>query len=263
MSSETGLGTTERRCIDQGAAVIHPWCFVCNGLNHLARDCLARRHSDTSGGAGSSDSRHPRRSVRCYCCGGVGHFASACSGTSVERRHQRQPPLVETSERGTAKCFGESGERTATCVGGYGVFKEHCARLLQQGVDRDAISMVIMSREAWQCEGVGHVRLQLDGGAAADVRTNVTTTKPLGHAFILGMDGIEVLGGVTINARGEARFNTDSSVMCVATKTVMGDDERDFCATYDPKAKHWTAAWKWAENKELSVAQNQVEAYSV
>ncbi|MPC68031.1 hypothetical protein E2C01_062221 [Portunus trituberculatus] len=30
----------------------------------------------------------------------------------------------------------------------------------------------------------------------------------------------------------------------------MEVDERDFCATYDPVANYWTAAWKWAENKE-------------
>ena len=55
--------------------------------------------------------------------------------TGMERRHQRQPPLTAVSERGAAKCFGECGRRAATCVGGHGVFQEHCARLLLQGVD--------------------------------------------------------------------------------------------------------------------------------
>lgn len=68
---------------------------------------------------------------------------------------------------------------------------------------------------------------------------------------------------MTVNAQGEARFNTKSSVLCAATKTVMGVDERDFCANYDPESNHWNAALKWVENKEPSVLQTQVEAYSV
>lgn len=51
--------------------------------------------------------------------------------------------------------------------------------------------------------------------------------------------------------------------MCAAADTVMRVNERDFCATYDPEANYWTAAWKWTENKEPSVLHNRVEAYAV
>ena len=107
------------------------------------------------------------------------------------------------------------------------------------------------------------VRLQLGGGAAADVRVCVTARKPLGYMFILGMDGIKVLGGVRVDAQGEACFSADGAVACVSADTVMEVDERDFCATYNPEANYWTAAWKWMKNKEPSVLQNRVEAYPV
>ena len=81
VTSEASLGATVRHGVVQCAAVTHRRCFVCDGQNHLARDCLARHQGDMmSGGAGSSGSRRPQRSVRCYRCGGLGHFASACSG---------------------------------------------------------------------------------------------------------------------------------------------------------------------------------------
>ena len=127
----------------------------------------------------------------------------------------------------------------------------------------DTISIITVNGEEWQCEGTGLVRLQLGGGAAADVRVCVTATRPLGYTFILGMDSIKALEGVTVDAQGEVRFNSDRSEMCAAADTVMGVDKRDFYATYDPEANYWTAAWKWAENKEPGILQNRVEAYSV
>lgn len=54
-------------------------CFVCNGVNHFARDCLARQ--DTYNGRSQrSAGRTSRRSVRCYRCGVLGHIALACPG---------------------------------------------------------------------------------------------------------------------------------------------------------------------------------------
>ena len=71
----------------------------------------------------------------------------------------------------------------------------------------------------------------------------VTATKPLGYTFILGMDSIKALGGMTVDAQGEVRFNSDRSEMCEAADTVMEVDERDFYATYDPEANYWTNYW--------------------
>ena len=49
-------------------------CFVCNGPNHLARDCLLRRRSPNGG---------QRSHVRCYRCGNGGHTAATCQGNDT------------------------------------------------------------------------------------------------------------------------------------------------------------------------------------
>ena len=56
-------------------------CYACGGINHLAKDCLARQI--THAGAGEparGGGGRPRRRMRCYRCGGVGHIATRCPG---------------------------------------------------------------------------------------------------------------------------------------------------------------------------------------
>ena len=69
-SSEACLGATAGHGAATRVAITSQRCYVCGGLNHLARDCLARQpgHGRT------------RRRIRCYQCGGLGHVASECSG---------------------------------------------------------------------------------------------------------------------------------------------------------------------------------------
>lgn len=52
-------------------------CYICDGVNHFARNCLARR-----GEAGTNRGLSQRRRVRCYRCGVWGHVSSACSGNA-------------------------------------------------------------------------------------------------------------------------------------------------------------------------------------
>lgn len=107
------------------------------------------------------------------------------------------------------------------------------------------------------------MHLQVSSGASANISVSVTASKPLGFTFILGMDGIKALGGVTVDAQGIVCFGGVQKAICAATDTVVGINERDFSATYDPSTKSWTAAWKWAEGREPDVLHNQVETYSV
>ncbi|KAK4328637.1 hypothetical protein Pmani_000946 [Petrolisthes manimaculis] len=55
-------------------------CYVCNGLNHLARDCLARQQDPFIGRSRRGARCTSRRGGRCYRCGILGHIASACPG---------------------------------------------------------------------------------------------------------------------------------------------------------------------------------------
>ncbi|XP_045135681.1 DNA-binding protein HEXBP-like [Portunus trituberculatus] len=80
---DIGAGGVHEVCLGAraGNMDIGPYqrCFVCNGVNHFARDCLARQ--DTySGRSQRSAGRTSRRGVRCYRCGVLGHIALACPG---------------------------------------------------------------------------------------------------------------------------------------------------------------------------------------
>ena len=59
------------RGADGGGGIL---CFVCNGPNHLARDCLQRRRNPNGG---------QRSHGRCYRCGDGGHTAATCQGNDA------------------------------------------------------------------------------------------------------------------------------------------------------------------------------------
>ena len=74
-----------------------------------------------------------------------------------------------------------------------------------------------------------------------DVSVCVTMETPLGFSFILGMDGIRALGGVTVDPRCGVCFGVEDMI-CAATDVELKVDEPDFTATYDPSMNCWTAA---------------------
>ena len=69
-SSEACLRATASYGATTCVAAAKQRCYMCGGLNHLARDCLAHQP-----GHGCT-----RRQIRCYQCGGLGHIASECLG---------------------------------------------------------------------------------------------------------------------------------------------------------------------------------------
>ncbi|MPC44285.1 hypothetical protein E2C01_037955 [Portunus trituberculatus] len=94
------------------------------------------------------------------------------------------------------------------------------------------------------------VRLQVSSGPSTNISVSVVASKPLGFTFILGIDGIKALGGVTVEAQGIVSFGGVEKTICAASDKVVGINEKDFIATFDPSTKSWTAAWK--RNNELS-----------
>ena len=62
------------------------------------------------------------------------------------------------------------------------------------------MAILTISSEKQRCEGTGVVRLRLDNGASVDVKVFVVSDKPLGFPFVLGMNGVTALGGVSVNA---------------------------------------------------------------
>ena len=80
-SSVACLGATTYPSATSRVTETSQRCYVCNGPNHFARDCLAHHHSDSAGGrAARSVGNRSQRRVKCFQCGGLGHIASACPG---------------------------------------------------------------------------------------------------------------------------------------------------------------------------------------
>uniref|UniRef100_A0A5S6Q606 Reverse transcriptase domain-containing protein n=1 Tax=Trichuris muris TaxID=70415 RepID=A0A5S6Q606_TRIMR len=120
----------------------------------------------------------------------------------------------------------------------------------------------MLSGERMRCVGTGTVNLRLERGNEATVETIVTSEKPMGFEFIIGMTGIVALGGVEINDQGLPRFCLGVQAACGEADTGCYIDEKDFTVAYDPKSHTWTAAWKWADNKAPETLWNTIEEYS-
>ena len=88
---------------------------------------------------------------------------------------------------------------------------------------------MMVSGERQRCEGVGRVKLRVGNGSSVVVDVYVVDFKPLGFEFILGINGISALGGVTILPSLATRFEsakTDEQPVCaVATQL-----EKPVCA---------------------------------
>lgn len=82
---------------------------------------------------------------------------------------------------------------------------------------------------------------------------------PFNYDFILGMNCVRALHGVTVRSAYDVRFGIEDceASAAVTTKVIRDINEKDFRVTYDPKANTWTVLWKWSR------LQNAVSQYSV
>ena len=68
----------------------------------------------------------------------------------------------------------------------------------------------VSGQQHW-CEGTGLVEVTLRSGHTVAVEVLVVAEKPLGFAFILGMNGVEAMDGVTVCSRHKVRFGVESA----------------------------------------------------
>uniref|UniRef100_A0A5S6QFH2 Uncharacterized protein n=1 Tax=Trichuris muris TaxID=70415 RepID=A0A5S6QFH2_TRIMR len=120
----------------------------------------------------------------------------------------------------------------------------------------------MLSGEWMRCVGTSTASLQLERGNVATVETIVTSEKPMGYEFTIGMTGIVALGGVEINDQGLPRFCLGTQAACGEAQAGCYIEEKDFTVVYDPKSHTSTAAWKWADKKAPETHWNTIEEYS-
>lgn len=128
---------------------------------------------------------------------------------------------------------------------------------------RQDVRIVTMGERVHRCEGTGVVCLKLSGGATVNIDVYVVSSKTLGFSFILGMNAIVALGGVTVRRGRDVAFGVESAPVCAAASATPTIDERDFSVTHDTLSNVWVASWKWTEGAEPELLKNQVNEYSV
>ena len=132
------------------------------------------------------------------------------------------------------------------------------------------MSVVTVNGQKQRCAGVGSVRVRVRGSGkeAVEVRACVVDFRPLGYDFVLGMNGILALEGVSVSASGEVSFGgkresglTRKSLEVCASALVV--EQNDFRVEYESDEKAWTVEWRWLGDKEPVDVKNRVAEYAV
>ena len=151
------------------------------------------------------------------------------------------------------------------------------------------------------CVGTANVRVSIPRGQSVLLNAVVVKEKPLGFAMILGMDGLQAFGGVTVRSPSDVRFSSEVDTcagICVKQderireesepelelKVAKRDEEKrqneqisvegkaeqelkvekeDFCARFDRDMRCWVVSWKWTEGSAPTALRNVVPQYAV
>ena len=93
---------------------------------------------------------------------------------------------------------------------------------------RRPVSVTTVSGERYWCEGTGVARICLRSGESVSGDVLVAARRPLGFDFILGMNGANELGGVTVRSNDCVRFGVETRVSGAAMAAAVPDD-RERC----------------------------------
>ncbi|KFD62362.1 hypothetical protein M514_25485 [Trichuris suis] len=210
-------------------------CFACDGLDHFVRDCPTRTQGQ----------RHDYKGKRVRGgAAGAGILPSqtmigALPTVQVEVDGVERNVLVDT---GCSKCVAH-----VSCCASW---------------RKSPASIIAVDGSEIRCQGLGTVQLQSAEGGRAKVDVVVTVRKPLGFDFILGMNAVMALGGVSISPRRHVRFGTEREEISAAGVAGIKLEEKDFALTFDPVARCWTTAWRWSDGRGPDVLRNKVKEYA-
>ena len=158
--------------------------------------------------------------------------------------------------------------------------------------------MVTVSGDQLKCAGTADICLEVSELDPVIVSALVVTEKPLGFCMIMGMDGVQALGGVLVQSPADVRFcgelekcassceqffsHSDAggrspkpfeSDQCMQSdeKADTKDDSRDklevekedFVARFDESQRCWIINWKWSGDTAPDALKNSVSQYRV
>ena len=136
--------------------------------------------------------------------------------------------------------------------------------------ERRETNMTAVNGSVVRCCGMADVRLEVQGRRAA-VRAVVVDERLMGVDVLLGMTGVEALGGVFVRS-GDVRFGGGDGVgrdvscsRAAAAQVCYAEGRRiesaDFLAEFgDGK---WVVRWKWADGQGPQCLTNTVPQYRV
>lgn len=128
------------------------------------------------------------------------------------------------------------------------------------------MSLTTVSGERYWCMGSGKVNIQLLSGVTVTVSALVVSSKPLDCDFILGMNGVKALKGVTVNSPNDVRFgveNKNELMAAMVQSEQVEVEEKDFKVSYSAETKKWTVTWKWGVDAGTPLLRNSVTEYHV
>ena len=123
--------------------------------------------------------------------------------------------------------------------------------------NRRPVSVLTVSGGRYWCEGSGVACVQLQCGESVMVDVLVVARKPLGYEFILGMNGIRSLGGVTVSSGDRVKFGAESAVSRVAAAVAApgvscGDERAGVSGAVAVTARVSHAQAEGAEGREVA-----------
>jgi len=131
-----------------------------------------------------------------------------------------------------------------------------------------------MNGQSQTCVGVGSVAVCASDsvGDAVKVDVCVIDFKPLGYDFVLGMNGIMSLGGLSIFSSGGVSLGRggpnrvgdclmgEAPGLCASALAV---ERKDFRVDFRAETKSWVAEWRWMGGHEPPQLKNNISEYSV
>ncbi|XP_045101323.1 uncharacterized protein LOC123498225 [Portunus trituberculatus] len=126
-------------------------------------------------------------------------------------------------------------------------------------------SVTTISGDTFRCTGVGEVSVETPAGLCARLEALVVSQPPLGADVVLGIAGIEALGGVTVKSASDVQFcGAGQRRLCgTAGPAPLVVDAPDFSVQFNTVSRTWIVTWKWTNGAAPDCLGNTVEQYNV